>query len=81
MRPKDRTNFTIQLCSIILILVQNLPTSCHSLNKFSQPPNGTNVNVPSSTELDLKFEPEKSLEELYPTGKYLDPCKASKFHL
>lgn len=26
----------------------------------------------------LLFEPDRTIEELYPTGKYLDPCKASE---
>lgn len=79
MHPRDRNYCPLKL-SLIFLLTNVFSTPCHALSAFIQPLNANNLNTTTNvTEPEIEFEPERSLEELYPTGKYLDPCKASKF--
>ncbi|VDL58050.1 unnamed protein product [Hymenolepis diminuta] len=77
MHPRDRNYCSLKL-SLIFLLAYVFSTPCHALSDFIQPLNANNLNTTTNvTELEVEFEPERSLEELYPTGKYLDPCKAT----
>ncbi|KAM3183271.1 hypothetical protein ACTXT7_010677 [Hymenolepis weldensis] len=79
MHPRDRNYCPLKL-SLIFLLTYVFSTPCHTLSDFIQPLNANNLSTTSNvTEPEIEFEPERSLEELYPTGQYLDPCKASGY--
>lgn len=84
MHRATRIHFTLSLSFILLLL-----TTCQARSYYFTPKNGilanassatSNSTIPPSIEYIVEFEPERSLEEVYPTGKYLDPCKASEAH-
>ncbi|KAH9281792.1 Tolloid-like protein 1 [Echinococcus granulosus] len=84
MHRTTRFYFTRPL-SFTLLLLLLLTTPCQSRSQYSTPKRGIFANAssaasqstfPQSVASIMEFEPERSLEELYPTGRYLDPCKA-----